>query len=121
MTPPPAVDQNAIRRRGVGLRAWNREKAFPGYTLFAPITGSGQVYLIDLDGTVVHQWNLPYPPGAYGYLLPNGNLLYNGKTADNIERGALVVQGRRDHRGRTRQGASCGNTAIPPTTMTAGG
>jgi hypothetical protein len=84
MTPPPAVDQNAIRRRGVGLRAWNREKAFPGYTLFAPITGSGQVYLIDLDGTVVHQWNLPYPPGAYGYLLPNGNLLYNGKTADNI-------------------------------------
>jgi hypothetical protein len=79
------VDQNTIRRRGVGIRAIDRSKAFPGYTLFAPITGSGQVYLVDLDGNVVHRWALPYPPGAYGYLLPNGNLFYNGKTADNLE------------------------------------
>jgi hypothetical protein len=82
---PGAVDQNTIRRRGVGLRALDPRKAFPGFTLFAPITGSGQVYLIDLEGNVVHQWNLPYPPGAYGYLLPNGNLFYNGKTQENIE------------------------------------
>lgn len=79
------ADQNTIRRRGLGLRALDRELAFPGYTLFAPITGSGQVYLIDLDGNVAHQWNLPYPPGSYGYLLPNGNLFYNGKTSENIE------------------------------------
>jgi hypothetical protein len=79
------VEQNTIRRRGVGLRALDPCKAFPGFTLFAPITGSGQVYLIDLEGNVVHQWNLPYPPGAYGYLLPNGNLFYNGKTRENIE------------------------------------
>jgi hypothetical protein len=78
------VDQNTIRRRGTGLRALDKSKASPGYTLFSPITGKGEVYLIDLEGTVVHQWNLPYPPGAYGYLLPNGNLFYNGKTTENV-------------------------------------
>jgi len=93
-----AVDQNTIRRRGVGLRALNRQKAFPGLTLFAPITGSGQVYLVDLDGQIAHQWNLPYPPGAYGYLLPNGNLLYSGKTSENVDlvpwwfKGGIVLE-----------------------------
>jgi len=84
MTKKSSVDQNTIRRRGVGLRALDRDLAFPGYTLFTPITGSGQVYLIDLEGNVAHQWNLPYPAGAYGYLLPNGNLFYNGKTTENL-------------------------------------
>jgi hypothetical protein len=79
------VDQNTLRRSGLGLRALDRDLASPGYTLFAPITGSGQVYLIDLEGNVAHQWNLPYPPGSFGYLLPNGNLFYNGKTTENIE------------------------------------
>jgi hypothetical protein len=80
------VDQNTIRRRGTGLRALDADKAFPGYTLFAPITGAGEVYLIDIEGRVVHQWKLPYPPGSYGYLLPNGNLFYSGKTAENLDR-----------------------------------
>lgn len=69
----------------MGLRALDPERAFPGYTLFAPITGSGEVYLIDLEGRVVHEWRLPYPPGSYGYLLPNGNLFYSGKTTENLE------------------------------------
>jgi hypothetical protein len=86
MTQVNAVDQNTIRRRGTGLRALNKARAFPGYTLFAPITGSGQIYLIDLQGNVVHQWDLPYPPGCYGYLLPNGNLFYSGKTSENLDR-----------------------------------
>lgn len=80
-----SIDQNTIRRRGTGLRAIDPVKAFPGYTLFSPITGRGEVYLIDLQGKIVHQWALPYPPGAYGYLLPNGNLFYSGKTTENIE------------------------------------
>jgi hypothetical protein len=75
-----SVDQNTIRRRGTGLKAYNPDKAFKGYTLFAPLTGKGEVYLLNLEGEVIHQWNLPYPPGLYGYLLPNGNLFYNGKT-----------------------------------------
>ena len=98
MTHKSTVDQNTIRRRGAGLRALDRERAFPGYTLFAPITGSGQVYLIDLDGNVAHQWNLPYPPGSYGYLLPNGNLFYSGKTTENLDgipwwfKGGIVLE-----------------------------
>ncbi|WP_216594393.1 aryl-sulfate sulfotransferase [Nostoc sp. PCC 7107] len=76
------VDQNTIRRRGTGLRAYNPDKVYKGYTLFTPLTGNGEVYLLNLEGEVIHQWNLPYPPGLYGYLLPNGNLFYNGKTPE---------------------------------------
>ena len=98
MTQQNTVAQNTIQRRGVGLKALDKSKAFPGYTLFSPITGSGQVYLIDLEGNIVHQWDLPYPPGSYGYILPNGNLFYNGKTTDNIEgvpwwfKGGIVLE-----------------------------
>jgi len=31
-----AIEQNTLRRRGVGLRACEPERAFPGFTLFAP-------------------------------------------------------------------------------------
>jgi hypothetical protein len=73
-----AVDQNAIRRRGVGLRGVDIARASPGLTLFAPMGGT-DVYLVDLKGTVVHTWNLPYPPGLYGYLTDRGTLFYNGQ------------------------------------------
>ena len=73
-----AVDQNAVRRRGVGLRGLDIARACPGLTLFAPMGGSA-VHLIDLHGTVVHSWNLPYPPGLYRYLTGRGTLFYNGK------------------------------------------
>ena len=43
---------------------------------------SKQTWLIDLQGNIVHQWNPECLPGLYGYLLPNGNLFYNGKTED---------------------------------------
>src|SRR5690242_19974629 len=56
------VDQNPIRRRGVGLRALDPDRACPGLTLFAPAGGT-DVYLIDLKGSVVHQWKMPYRPG----------------------------------------------------------
>jgi uncharacterized protein (UPF0248 family) len=80
------IDQNTIRRRGTGLKAYNPGKTFHGYTLFTPLTGKGEVYLINLEGDIVHKWELPYPPGLYGYLLPNGNLFYNGKTPENPPR-----------------------------------
>jgi Arylsulfotransferase (ASST) len=73
-----AVDQNPIRRRGTGLRALDVDRASPGLTLFAP-ANDGIVYLIDLRGTVVHTWRMPYPPGLYGYLTETGTLFYNGK------------------------------------------
>jgi hypothetical protein len=39
----------------------NTALASAGFTLFAPMTGDGTVYLIDLRGNIVHQWKLPYP------------------------------------------------------------
>src|SRR6266852_41727 len=49
-----AIDQNPIRRRGTGLRALDIARACPGLTLFSPLASDGIVYLISLDGRVVH-------------------------------------------------------------------
>jgi len=75
---PPAIDQNPIRRRGVGLRGIDPARACPGLTLFAP-AGLTETFLIDLHGAVVHSWKMPYRPGLYGYLTDRGTLLYNGQ------------------------------------------
>jgi hypothetical protein len=80
------VEQRKAMRAGVGLRACDEERACPGYTLFAPITGDGTVYLIDLQGIVVHTWHMPYPPGLYGHLTPAGTLFYCGKTLEQSDR-----------------------------------
>lgn len=73
------VVQNTTARRGTGLIAHDPALASAGFTLFTPIAGSGQVYLIDMAGEVRHTWRLPYPPGRHARLLRNGNLLYQGK------------------------------------------
>ena len=82
----PPVEQIKAKRAGTGLRACDPDKAWPGFTLFAPQSGGGNVYLIDLDGNVVHTWRMPYPPGNYGYLTERGTLFYNGKTPENSNR-----------------------------------
>jgi Arylsulfotransferase (ASST) len=78
-----AVEQNALKRRRVGLVACDPDRASPGFTLFAPhFEGNRAVYLIDLQGRVVHSWNMPYPPGLSGYLTERGTLFYNGRTPE---------------------------------------
>ena len=78
------IDQQTRRRIcRTGLTACDPERACPGFTLFAPMSGDGDVYLLDLHGEAVHRWRMPYPPGLYGYLLPNGNLFYGGKVRDD--------------------------------------
>ena len=79
-------EQIKVKRSGIGLRAYDRDRACPGFTLFAPQTGGGKVYLIDLNGEVIHTWQMPYPPGNYGYLTERGTLFYNGKTSESSER-----------------------------------
>ena len=77
------VDQATLRRtRRLGLTAHDASKAFQGYTLLTPTFGDGTVYLLDMEGNEMHQWKMPYPPGAFGYLLPNGHLFYLGKTPE---------------------------------------
>ena len=63
------VEQNTLKRRGVGLRACDSERVCPGFTLFGPIFEQNRtVYLIDLQGEVVHTWQMPYAPGLAGSL-----------------------------------------------------
>ncbi len=38
---------------------WNQDKAYPGYTLFA-LRYSTSVYLIDMEGRIMHRWDLPF-------------------------------------------------------------
>ena len=77
------VDQQTRRRMArTGLTALDADQACPGYVLYTPMASPGDVYLIDTQGQVAHQWNMPHPPGLYGYLLPNGNLFYGGKLRD---------------------------------------
>lgn len=48
--------------------------SFNGYTLFSP-EYSRLTYLIDNNGSIVHQWTSNYIQGLGVYLLENGNLL----------------------------------------------
>jgi len=79
-----AVEQNTLKRRGVGLLASDPERAFSGFTLFAPLfVDNRNVYFIDLHGSIVHIWEMPYSPGLSGYLTERGTLFYNGRTPES--------------------------------------
>ena len=80
------VDQVSQRRRGVGLIAYDPALASTGYTLIAPQTGGGKVYLINMSGDVVHEWQMPVRPGRHAVILSNGNLGYNGNHANSPDR-----------------------------------
>ncbi|MFD6395158.1 aryl-sulfate sulfotransferase [Nocardia sp. NPDC060249] len=74
------MEQNTLKRRGIGLIGSDAELASPGFTLYAPLAGNGRVDLVDLDGEIVHQWHLPYRPGRHARILADGSLAYNGAT-----------------------------------------
>ena len=54
-------------------RFWDETNAFNGYTLFA---AHGTTYLIDMEGRVIHSWNI----GTNPRFLENGNLLDASKS-----------------------------------------
>ena len=69
-----------ITQTGVTLHDKNR--ATPGYTVFANVRGP-KTYLIDMDGNVVHEWALKSGGGiGLSQLLPGGNLLVLEKSED---------------------------------------
>lgn len=72
------MDQNTLRRRGVGLIGIDRDLTAGGYTLYAPLTSPGVVHLVDIEGREVHRWELPYRPGRHARILPGGTLAFNG-------------------------------------------
>jgi hypothetical protein len=47
------IEPLTIRRRGVGLRGYDPERAFTGFTLFSPLPSTNKtVYLVDMLGNV---------------------------------------------------------------------
>ncbi len=57
-----------------GLLRWDKSKTFNGYTLIAP-SYTKDIYLIDMDGNLIHKWETDNLNGLYAELLPNGNIL----------------------------------------------
>jgi hypothetical protein len=86
------LEQTKGKRSGVGLRAYDPDRACDGYTLFAPGTGVG-VHLIDMRGERVHTWLMPYRPGLYGYLTEEGTLLYSGSIPNDSFIGSTPFHG----------------------------
>lgn len=60
-----------------GVLYCDTEKVCSGYTLIAPVF-STKTYLIDINGTVIHEWECHIPPGLHAELLSNGHLLRAG-------------------------------------------
>ncbi|KAJ5173791.1 uncharacterized protein N7500_001722 [Penicillium coprophilum] len=76
------MEQNTIRRRGLGLHGVDAERVSPGYVLYAPLT-SNTAHLVSTTGKEVHRWKLPYRPGRHPRILADGNLAYNGAHPDS--------------------------------------
>ncbi len=70
------------RRRLHSVTFYNKEKAYPGYTYFAPFWEQSRAYLIDMEGRFVNYWQLPGRPSEITYMLPNGNIIYPVKIID---------------------------------------
>ena len=93
-TAQSGIEPNTIKRRGVGFRGYDPDRASPGFTLFAPLIADNKtVYLIDIRGNIVHTWEMPYPPGQYGYLTDRGTLFYNGKIPSSTHVGQAPYAG----------------------------
>ena len=97
--------QTRRRTARTGLTAIDDRQACPGFVPYCPMYGTGDVYLIDIEGREVHKWNMPYSPGLYGYLLSNGNLFYLGVLQDGMPerfyqwnefKGGIMLEASRD-------------------------
>jgi len=72
------INMSVARKAMKGLTLNVPSLTYKGYTLFT-FMGECGVWLIDMKGIFVHNWETPYRPGNYGKLLENGNLLYAAK------------------------------------------
>ena len=67
-----------------GVTTWKRDKAYAGYTLFTPMMitrrqmegqTESKVYLIDMNGRIVHYWTVPGVIKLHAELLDNGHII----------------------------------------------
>ena len=101
--------------RQLGLITYKPEKAFQGYTLFAPMETTS-VYLMDMRGQIVHRWEMEYRPGDYGYLLENGNLLAGQRRLGHgtgLSRRWACTPGRPGGQQRIGPGLRSGRRSLP--------
>ena len=63
-----------MRIQSSGLLVNHEFQASPGFTLFSPLVRD-EVYLLNMQGEVVHEWFVKGNAYGYAYLLNNGNLL----------------------------------------------
>ncbi|MDP6173170.1 MAG: aryl-sulfate sulfotransferase, partial [Rhodospirillales bacterium] len=83
-----------MRYLKTGLTHLDADLAAPGFTLFSPLY-LPKTYLLNMDGEVVHEWDLPDSPSNYAYLLPNGNLMVACRAKGgevNMARGGVMME-----------------------------
>ncbi len=67
---------SSARRALQSVTTYTPHKAYPGFTLFSPMTQvPGNTWLIDMQGRFVHRWKLPGWVRLHSDLLPNGHIL----------------------------------------------
>ena len=49
----PAIEQNKLKRAGTGIRAVDHDRACPGFTLFAPMSGARSSDLAGFTATIL--------------------------------------------------------------------
>jgi len=72
-----------------GITFHDKEKATPGFTLYSRNNGD-QVWLINMDGEVVHEWQTTGGSTHFNYLRPNGNLF----VCERVLEGPKVMSGK---------------------------
>ena len=77
-------------QRTSGLTRYQPVNAYRGYTLFST-NGGDDAYLIDMEGNFVHRW---HSDGGinYGFLLPNGNLLFRDRGSNPNSPGSDAIR-----------------------------
>lgn len=79
------------------MKIYNKEKSYNGYTLFCHSyedprvseSGKGHIYLIDMEGDVVHEWTTSTAQQSFCRLLPDGNLLYPTRDRSKIQQAGV--------------------------------
>jgi hypothetical protein len=71
------IEPVTVKRRGVGLRGHDPDRAFAGFTLFSPLPSNNKtVYLIDMQGNV---GRAPYRGGSALEMTWDGRILWEVK------------------------------------------
>jgi len=81
-----------------GITVFKPDKFYNGYTLFCHSyenpkvdkgDGLGHIYLMDMEGNIVHEWTTKTAQQNFTRLLPNGDLYYPTRDRSNINQAGL--------------------------------